>query len=308
MVMLKLPETVAVQRGAGLGEVIGLGIGTRTGARMNTGTSARPITRTSARAGVFTLRFWRRLLDTTETSNGIPLLLLLMIAFFLLSFGESSLYSAFPLFASELLNLTAEQVGVQFFFIGIIAVVIQGFLIKPLTNRFPEERIFMVGNGLMVIGLAVIPLAGSMTQLAVALSVMAIGKSLNTPTMTSLISQQADESDVGAVMGTAQGLSGLGRMIGPSWGGASYVCPGLCNSLRSHRRHRKRNHLDRLPAGSGIGKFGEAGRVGEASNYGGAGRAGEAGKFGEEGNRFEPRIDNLLLCRSLQKTLFLNVW
>ena len=223
MVMLKLPETVAVQRGAGLGEVIGLGIGTRTGARMNTGTSARPITRTSARAGVFTLRFWRRLLDTTETSNGIPLLLLLMIAFFLLSFGESSLYSAFPLFASELLNLTAEQVGVQFFFIGIIAVVIQGFLIKPLTNRFPEERIFMVGNGLMVIGLAVIPLAGSMTQLAVALSVMAIGKSLNTPTMTSLISQQANESDVGAVMGTAQGLSGLGRMIGPSWGGAMFA-------------------------------------------------------------------------------------
>jgi len=52
---------------------------------------------------------------------------------------------------------------------------------------------------------------------------MAIGKSLNTPTMTSLISQQADESDVGAVMGTAQGLSGLGRMIGPSWGGAMFA-------------------------------------------------------------------------------------
>ncbi len=251
MVMLKLPETVAVPRGAGLGEVIGLGIGAKTGdvegagtgesngdvegagigestgisegADAGTDTGDRPGTRASARAGVFTLRFWRRLLDTTETSNGIPLLLLLMIAFFLLSFGESSLYSAFPLFASELLNLTAEQVGVQFFFIGIIAVIIQGFLIKPLTNRFPEERIFMVGNGLMVIGLAVIPLAGSMTQLAVALSVMAIGKSLNTPTMTSLISQQADESDVGAVMGTAQGLSGLGRMIGPSWGGAMFA-------------------------------------------------------------------------------------
>ena len=231
MVMLKLPETVAVQRGAGLGEVIGWGARTGdvegAGDVEVTGRDARPVTRTgaraSSRAGVFTLRFWRRLLDTTETSNGIPLLLLLMIAFFLLSFGESSLYSAFPLFASELLNLTAEQVGVQFFFIGIIAVVIQGFLIKPLTNRFPEERIFMVGNGLMVIGLAVIPLAGSMTQLAVALSVMAIGKSLNTPTMTSLISQQANESDVGAVMGTAQGLSGLGRMIGPSWGGAMFA-------------------------------------------------------------------------------------
>lgn len=195
MVLLKLPETVdtSKEKPAGM-----------------------------SRPSVFTPRFWRQLSkQKSTTSRGF--LIPLIIGFFLLSFGESSLYSAFPLFAEQELNLTAEQVGIQFFYIGIVAVIIQGFLIKPLTNRFDEEKIFLVGNILMIIGLACIPLAANTLQLALALCLMAVGKSLNTPTITSLISQEAEEEHVGAVMGTAQGMSGLGRMIGPTWGGALFA-------------------------------------------------------------------------------------
>jgi MFS family permease len=195
MVLLKLPETVdtSKERPAGM-----------------------------SRPSVFTPRFWRQLSQQqSTTSRGF--LIPLIVGFFLLSFGESSLYSAFPLFAEQELNLTAEQVGIQFFYIGIVAVIIQGFLIKPLTNRFAEEKIFFTGNILMIIGLASIPAAANTFQLAMALCLMAVGKSLNTPTITSLISQEAEEEHVGAVMGTAQGMSGLGRMIGPTWGGALFA-------------------------------------------------------------------------------------
>lgn len=195
MVLLKLPETVDTSREQSPG---------------------------MSRPSVFTPRFWRQLSEQkSTTARGF--LIPLIIGFFLLSFGESSLYSAFPLFAEQELNLTAEQVGIQFFYIGIVAVVIQGFLIKPLTKRFAEEKIFFTGNILMIIGLACIPAASSTFQLALALCLMAVGKSLNTPTITSLISQEADEEHVGAVMGTAQGMSGLGRMIGPTWGGALFA-------------------------------------------------------------------------------------
>lgn len=173
------------------------------------------------RPSVFTPQFWRLLADQKgKSARGY--LIPLMIGFFLLSFGESSLYSAFPLFAESELGMTAEEVGIQFFYIGIIAVVIQGFLIKPLTSWFAEEKLFMVGNILMVIGLGLIPLAHNMLSLALFLGVMAIGKSLNTPTITSLISKEADPENFGAVMGASQGLSGLGRMIGPTWGGALF--------------------------------------------------------------------------------------
>ncbi len=174
------------------------------------------------RPSVFTPRFWR-LLKEQKGKSSRGYLIPLVIGFFLLSFGESSLYSSFPLFAEGELNMTAEQVGVQFFYIGIIAVVVQGFLIKPLTNRFAEEKLFMVGNVLMVIGLGLIPFAHNTLTLALFLGLMALGKSLNSPTITSLISKEADEDNVGAVMGAAQGLSGLGRMIGPTWGGALFA-------------------------------------------------------------------------------------
>ena len=174
------------------------------------------------RPSVFTPRFWR-LLSEQKGKSARGYLIPLIIGFFLLSFGESSLYSAFPLFAESELGMTAEQVGIQFFYIGIIAVVVQGFLIKPLTSWFAEEKLFMTGNILMVIGLGLIPLAHNTLTLALFLGLMALGKSLNTPTITSLISKEADPENFGAVMGASQGLSGLGRMIGPTWGGALFA-------------------------------------------------------------------------------------
>jgi MFS transporter, DHA1 family, tetracycline resistance protein len=195
MVLLKLPETVD---------------------------TSKPREKVFRRPSVFTPKFWRLLADQRgKSSKGY--LIPLVIGFFLLSFGESSLYSAFPLYAEGQLNMTAEQVGIQFFYIGIIAVVVQGFLIKPLTSTFTEEKLFMTGNILMVIGLGLIPFSHNMLTLALFLGLMALGKSLNTPTITSLISKEADEDNVGAVMGASQGLSGLGRMIGPTWGGALFA-------------------------------------------------------------------------------------
>lgn len=176
---------------------------------------------TGRRASVFSPDFWKQMSLQKEGRKGgffIPL----VIGFFLLTFGESSLYSSFPLFAEGELSLSAGDVGLQFFYIGIIAVVVQGFLIRPLTRIFREEHIFLAGNVLMMAGLGLIPLASSMGQLGFFFSLMALGKSLNTPTITSLISQQADTEQTGAVMGTAQGLSGLGRMIGPAWGGVLF--------------------------------------------------------------------------------------
>ena len=207
MVLFKLPETVDTTR-------------------EHTGSFKRP--------SVFTPMFWQ-LLSEQKGRSSRGYLIPLIIGFFLLSFGESSLYSAFPLFAEAELGLTAEQVGIQFFYIGIIAVVIQGFLIKPLTNLFAEEKLFMAGNIIMVIGLGLIPFAHNMLTLALFLGLMAVGKSLNTPAITSLISKEADDDNVGAVMGASQGLSGLGRMIGPTWGGALfaiyYVLPFVATAL-----------------------------------------------------------------------------
>jgi MFS transporter, DHA1 family, tetracycline resistance protein len=94
------------------------------------------------------------------------------------------------LFAEAELNMTAEQVGIQFFYIGIIAVVIQGFLIKPLTNALCRGETVYDRQHHYGDRPGPHPFAHNMLTLALFLGLMAVGKSLNTPTITSLISKR----------------------------------------------------------------------------------------------------------------------
>jgi len=173
------------------------------------------------RPSVFTKLFWVSILN--QKGAGIPYLFaMFMASIFLLSFSQANLYSAFPLFCKDLLNLSAQKVGMIFVYLGIIAAVIQGMLIKQLTRRFGEKKLFLIGSILMPLGFFLIPFANSEKILVYFLCVMGIGSSLNGPTLNSLISKEADPSKVGATMGTSQGIASLGRVIGPTWGGFLY--------------------------------------------------------------------------------------
>ncbi len=196
LIIFKLPETVNVKTGQAVKQ-----------------DSTRII-----KASLFSGSFWRNIFHEShmERAKHLPWLL---GCTFLLSFAHSTLYSAFPLFCKKVLGLSAANVGMQFVWMGLIAVVIQGGLIRVLVKRFPEQKIFFAGNILMVVGLLLIPFAKNPTELTAFLAVMAVGASLNGPTLTSLVSKCADPSRVGVMMGTSQGLAALGRVAGPAWGG-----------------------------------------------------------------------------------------
>jgi len=167
---------------------------------------------------VFTSRFWQRVF---AKSNGILpyVFAILIFCVFILAFSQSSLYSAFPLFCEQKLHLKDWEVGMQYGFMGLLAVFIQGGLIRPLSRRIAEHKLFLAGSVFLVIGLLSIPWTRSVPQLMVALAVMAIGANLALPTLNSMVSQQAGPNQAGATMGTSQGMAGLGRVLGPTWGG-----------------------------------------------------------------------------------------
>ncbi|HKI43921.1 MAG TPA: MFS transporter [Balneolales bacterium] len=188
-------------------------------------TKAKPVQKDAMRIqrnSIFTKKFWNSLMDESQQGKK-SIFIWLLVCVFMLSFGQSSIYSAFPLFASKVLNMSAEQVGIQFFYIGLIAVFIQGGLIRHLAKKYDEEKIFLTGNVLMVIGLGLLSLAVSKPLLMVFLGIMASGVSLNVPVMNSILSKRARKEDVGRVLGTSQSISGFGRVVGPAWGGALYA-------------------------------------------------------------------------------------
>ncbi|MBI1883856.1 MAG: MFS transporter [Chlamydiae bacterium] len=171
------------------------------------------------KVSVFSKAFWQSILPQEAHHNRLPKLIL---SLFLIIFAQANLYSAFPLFCSQKLHLTAEEVGIFFALMGMIAVIIQGGLIKHLTQKFSEEKLFLLGNILLMIGLFLIPLSTSKSSLLLFLSIMSLGGSLNVPTLNSLISKESDARKAGAMMGTSQGIASLARVLGPSWAGLLY--------------------------------------------------------------------------------------
>jgi multidrug resistance protein len=163
---------------------------------------------------IFSIHFWRKLFDVKS-----KLLPMLLLSGLILAVGQSSLYSAFPLFCKKILLLPAKNVGLLFVWMGLVAVILQGLAIRPLVKKFGEKKLFLSGNFLLMLGLLLLPFASSQMAVAGALCVMGAGASLNGPTLISLISKMAHPNEMGLVLGNSQGLSALGRVIGPTWGG-----------------------------------------------------------------------------------------
>lgn len=166
--------------------------------------------------------FWRNLARSEGILN-TRAFRLLIVSGFLLSFLQSTLFGAFPLYCEQVFGMSAEEVGIQFFYVGLITIVIQGGFIRVLTRYFKEEHLFVVGNLFTVAGFMLIGFASAVVMMTVWLALMSVGMSLNGPTIASLISKQVDPSQTGALLGTYQSISGMGRVVGPTWGGFLFV-------------------------------------------------------------------------------------
>lgn len=170
---------------------------------------------------IFSPKFWT--LAFEDKKSRVPFLFTMLIGCMLLSsFGQSSLYSALPLFCETMFSISAEKVGLMFAFMGLIGVLAQGMAIRPLVKKYSEEILFLTGAVFMTVGFILISLSPSKSVLMISLTVMTLGWSLIIPTLASLISKEADPAQVGATMGISQGMASLGRVIGPTWGGVLY--------------------------------------------------------------------------------------
>lgn len=122
-------------------------------------------------------------------------------------------------------QLTEQQIGYTFAFVGISIALIQALLIGPLSNRFGEKKLFVFGNFLMAIGLASLPFIPEDLFLPfefIPLILVAFGNAFVTPTISSLLSQNAKKKEQGKILGLAQSVGALSRVIGPSLGGFLY--------------------------------------------------------------------------------------
>lgn len=144
-----------------------------------------------------------------------PRLAPLMAAWALAPFAFSGYTVALPLWAGVSLGWREQELGWLFTVIGATAAVVQGYLFGKLAGRFGDRRLLIAGAFGMALAIGVIPALHSSTALYGWTVVLAFANSVFSPAATGLVSVFADPTEQGTVLGAAQALSALGRLLGP---------------------------------------------------------------------------------------------
>jgi DHA1 family tetracycline resistance protein-like MFS transporter len=143
--------------------------------------------------------------------------------YFFLIMAFSIMTYAFVLYTIERFGYTAEENGYIFAFIGVLAIIFQGGLFARLADRFGENPLMIGGCLMMAASLFAIPFiapeSGGLLALLVVTAFLAIGNSMASPAVTSLVSKISDETEQGKSLGVMQSGASLARAIGPALGG-----------------------------------------------------------------------------------------
>jgi multidrug resistance protein len=143
----------------------------------------------------------------------------LLVVFFLVSMAFSGFEATFALFTERRFGFTAETIGFVFAFIGVVLATVNGFLVGRVVPRLGERRVIPFAIAAIGLGIFLVPFAVTIPLLLGACGVMAVGMGFNNPALTSAISRLSDPTEQGGMLGLAQSLAALGRIVGPAWGG-----------------------------------------------------------------------------------------
>ena len=154
-----------------------------------------------------------------------PVVLQLILIWFTAMAAYVMIDSTIALYLKDIFHYRAAHVAWYFTFVGLIIAAVQGGLIGRLTRRFGEWPLSIAGPLLVAGGygctvitawhpMAVLLLAGG--------TVYAFGRSIQQPTISSLVSKYSDPRQQGTTFGLFQGMGTMARVIGPIVAGYVY--------------------------------------------------------------------------------------
>tara|TARA_R110000787_G_scaffold15504_3_gene47878 strand:+ start:146 stop:1345 length:1200 start_codon:yes stop_codon:yes gene_type:complete len=146
-----------------------------------------------------------------------PLVILTMIAFCM-----GGLESTFALWTERQLHWGVRENAIFFFYIGIVMVLVQGGVVRPLVKRVGEGRVVIAGTLLMAAGFAMVLVVYTPFLAFVGGFLIAAGFGLSSPALHAMISQNAPVEHQGAAMGSSQSAQSLCRILGPTASGLAF--------------------------------------------------------------------------------------
>ncbi len=145
---------------------------------------------------------------------------------FLATFVFAGMETTFAMWSRRQFGWGPEQNGYLFACVGLLSAAIQGGLMGRLVRRFGERTLIVQGAASLSAGLFLVPFSTNLWILAVAMTLLAYGFSIITPSINSLISLQVGEEEQGGIMGVTRSVTIMARVVGPVWAGFLFSALG----------------------------------------------------------------------------------
>jgi len=138
------------------------------------------------------------------------------------SVAVTQLETIFAYFMMDRFGSEMQQVVGILILMAIVMGVIQGAGMRPLTARYEERRLVMVGSLMMAAAFVCVPFSPTVGLLLVPLLLSAVGRAILQAPLMGLVSIQANPDNRGVVMGVFQSSAAFGRIGGPVAAGWLY--------------------------------------------------------------------------------------
>ena len=150
---------------------------------------------------------------------------LLMVINYIYSLAIVNMQVSAILLWSEFYHASEQQVGYLFAYVGFISVIVQGGMLPKLSKRFGEHKLMVFGLVSSFIGVFFVPFIPYNSLFSLGLVILlffSIGTSLVNPLNISMISLYSYKQKQGQIMGFAQSVNALARIMGPFSGSILY--------------------------------------------------------------------------------------
>lgn len=145
----------------------------------------------------------------------------LLVVVFVFSFGIANFQSTLTMFLTYKFDYTPTDIAIILTVGGFVGVIVQGFALNKLFNRFGEMRIILVGLLAAAISLYGMLFVGSFYMILFVATIFSTATTLIRPAVNTLISKTAGDEQ-GYAAGMNNSYMSLGNMIGPALAGTLF--------------------------------------------------------------------------------------
>lgn len=160
----------------------------------------------------------------------------LAVSLFLMQLAHVALPSVSVLYMSYRYSWSELQVGLALAAVGVLSMIVQGALIRPVVSRLGERRSLALGLAFGAAGFLSYGFAASGGMFLAALPLMALWGFAN-PSLQALMTRHVSASEQGQLQGANSSLTAIAGLAGPAiftlsfaWAirpGAAFYFPGL---------------------------------------------------------------------------------